>query len=367
MLVLLTRILLWASVGLLIWYFLSRIIPRKYLAWFGGVILIMILMVSFVEPESTTVQAVWKILIFPLTPLGLSIVLLGSSLSDGLNKPRGNNVAIALGILLFFSVPLIAQSFVSDAEQKIRTSFQERAEICGDFCSEDELASRRGSLRNARAIVVFGDSSSIDRAITLTETDNELSTNTTLAPRLVYAANLYDQASVGGRTYVFVTAGRAGDDDSASSQRQTIQDILRNNGVISEDIRVETSGLDIRKTAGIVENFLQDSQVIESRDRRIEVKDDPRVVLVAPAIEMSRAALTFENMGLEVIAKPTDFYTTPQVLTGGALDKLSLIIPSVDALQLSTRYWNELLTSLYYFLRGWLPDFNFGWGPSIEI
>ncbi|MEO0887916.1 MAG: hypothetical protein AAFY54_18590, partial [Cyanobacteria bacterium J06648_10] len=51
----------------------------------------------------------------------------------------------------------------------------------------------------------------------------------------------------------------------------------------------------------------------------------------------------------------------------GLLGRLPDILPSVDALQITTRYWNELLTSLYYFLRGWLPDFNFGWDPSIEI
>ena len=82
---------------------------------------------------------------------------------------------------------------------------------------------------------------------------------------------------------------------------------------------------------------------------------------------MSRAALTFERRDLQVIAKPTDFYTAPMMGDGSLLRRLPDILPSVDALQLTTRYWNELLTSLYYFLRGWLPNFNFGWDSSIEI
>ena len=82
---------------------------------------------------------------------------------------------------------------------------------------------------------------------------------------------------------------------------------------------------------------------------------------------MSRAALSFERMNLQVIAKPTDFYTARFDTDGSLLRRLPDILPSVDALQITTRYWNELLTSFYYFLRGWLPNFNFGWDSSIEI
>ena len=82
---------------------------------------------------------------------------------------------------------------------------------------------------------------------------------------------------------------------------------------------------------------------------------------------MTRSALTFENMGMQVIAKPTDFYSIDTWSGGDTFSRLPDIIPNVDALQLTSRYWDEVLTSTYYFLRGWLPDFDFGWNPNIEI
>ncbi|MEO1622454.1 MAG: ElyC/SanA/YdcF family protein [Cyanobacteria bacterium J06632_3] len=366
MLVLLTRVLLWASVGLLLWYVLARIIPKKYLTWFGGVILILLLVASFIEPDDGTVQVIWRILSFPLSPLGAVIVLLGSALSDGVKNIKGQQAAIALSILLLSSIPLSAQWLVSDAEQAVRTAYVERAAVCEEVCREDIPA--RASLGTAGAIVVVGDSTDIDKALDVADTPGDVSINTVLAPRLIYAADLYDQSRrQGGAPYVVVTAG-TGEDDS--DQRNVIRRILANNGVLDRDIEIEDTGFDIHRTGEKVDELLVDNDVIAPRDQRREpgaTRDDPRVVIVAPAIVMSRAALTFERMDLEVIAKPTDFYTARFASGGGLLNRLPDLLPSVDALQLTTRYWNELLNSLYYFLRGWLPNFNFGWDSSIEV
>ena len=363
LLVLLTRILLWASVGLLLWYALARIIPRRYLTWFGGVILILLLVVSFLESDDGTVQVIWRIISFPLTPLGAALVLMGSALSDGVNKIKGMPVAIALTILLFSSIPIASQWLVSDAEQAVRTAYTDRRALCGEVCPA--VIPTQASLANAGAIVVIGDSSDINRDIEASSLSvSDASVSTSLAPRLAYAANLYQQArNLGASPQVVVTADTNQDE---SRPRQVIQSILARNGVFSEDIRTETTGLDVRKTAQKVEDLLENSGRI-SGDRSERTENDPRVVLVAPAIVMSRAALTFERMGLQVIAKPTDFYTAPVSSGGDLVRRLPEILPSVDALQLTTRYWNELLTSLYYFLRGWLPNFNFGWDPSIDV
>ncbi len=365
MLVLLTRVLLWASVGLLIWYILARVIPKKYLTWFGGVILLLLLLAAFVEPDDGTVSVIWRILSFPLTPLGAAIVLLGSAVSEGVKKTKGNPVAIALAILLISSIPLSAQWLVSDAERSVRTAYQERAELCGDVCPVGIPG--QGNLGEAAAIVVLGDSQDISKAITVADRPDDVSVNSTLTPRLLYAANLYQRArSQGASPVVVVTAGA---DPAGEQERNVIRGILSRNGVSEGDIQVQTTGLDVRSTSLNVEKFLQDRQVIAPRStRRSEgISNDPRIVLVAPAIIMSRAALTFERRDLQVIAKPTDFYTSPVTDEGSLLRRLPEILPSVDALQLTTRYWNELLTSLYYFLRGWLPNFNFGWNSSIEI
>ncbi len=374
MLVLLTRILLWASVGLLLWYVLTKIIDQKYLTWLGGVILVLLLVASFAAPDDGTIQIIWRILSFPLTPLGAAIVFLGASLSDGVGKIRGTPAAIALGILIFFSIPLSAQWLVSDAESAVRTAYQQRAAVCDEVCRAGGGVPQQGNLGEAAAIVVFGDRDDIDKALSVSNTTNadEVSINTALAPRLIYAANLYQQARArGARPFVIVTAGAGrNESDPPSDQRRVINSILTANGVATSDIRIESTGFDIRETARDVETLLVEQRIIAAADQRRapgSTNDDPRVVLVAPAIVMSRAALSFERINLQVVAKPTDFYTARFSTDGGLLRRLPDLLPSVDALQITTRYWNELLTSLYYFLRGWLPNFNFGWNSTIEI
>ncbi|MEL6551868.1 MAG: ElyC/SanA/YdcF family protein [Cyanobacteria bacterium J06621_11] len=373
MLVLLTRILLWASVGLLIWYVLTKIIDPKYLTWLGGVILVLLLVASFAAPDDGTISVIWQIISFPLTPLGAAIVFLGASLSEGINKINGRFAAIALGILIFFSIPLSAQWLISDAEKAVRSAYESRAAVCGEVCPAGTIPDQ-GNLGDAAAIVVLGESQEIDRALTVsnTENPNEVSINTSLAPRLIYAANLYQQARANGANpYVVVTAGvRERDDEPDSPQLTLIRGILANNGVNTADIRVERTGFNIRDTGEEVEDLLVDAEIIAPGNERTErgsTVDDPRVVIVAPALTMSRAALSFEKMNLEVIAKPTDFYSARFGSDGSLLRRLPDLLPSVDALQATTRYWNELLTSLYYFLRGWLPNFNFGWDSSIEV
>ena len=194
---------------------------------------------------------------------------------------------------------------------------------------------------------------------------------TTLAPRISYAAELYSEARRrGANPFVIVTAGSG---DEGSEQRTIIRDIMARNGIASQDVQIENSGLDIRGAAEDVADFLEAQRIVGSRDERLAQggnRDDPRVVLVAPAMVISRAALTFERIGLQTIARPTSFSTLPvngASLTDDLGSTLLALIPNADALQLTTEYWNELLTSLYYFLRGWLPNFNFGWNSSIEL
>lgn len=369
MLVLLTRILLWASVGLLIWYALARIIPRKYLTWFGGVILLLLLALSFLKPDDGTVQVIWRIVSFPLTPLGASLVLIGSGLSEGTKKAKGVPIAIALGILLFSSIPIAAQLLVRDAEQSVRLAYEERERVCGEVCPANIPS--QGNLGQAGAIVVLGDRSDLD-TLDVSRSAADASISATLTPRLIYAADLYDQAvDRGSRPFVVVTADSNSSADETSDEEAVIRNVLTRNGVFSEDIVTTNTGMDAHEAAREVEELLEDRGLIvegEQARRDSNTNDDPRVVLIAPAIAMSRAALTFEKMALQVIARPTDFYVGSTGLGGGdLLEQLPAVLPNVDALQLTTRYWNEVLTSLYYFLRGWLPDFNFGWDPNIEL
>ena len=362
MLVLLTRILLWASLGLLLWYILVKVIPPKYLTWFGGVIFIALLALSFLEADNDTVSIIWQIISFPFRPLGLVLVLLGGALGEGLKGIKPMPVLIALCVLLFSSIPILSQTLVTGAEDSVRQAFVSRSEICEGVCRSGEVPG--ANLGEAGAIVVVGDQRSVSVAIDGLESADDVSLNTVLAPRLIYAADLYDRARrLNASPFVIVTAGGSDGDRSNT----IVRDILVRNGVPDSVIQVENSGLNIRETAEDVEEFLEERQVVGDREARSGSNNDARVVLVAPAIIMSRAALTFEDIDLEVIARPTDFYSARFSRGGGLLERLPSILPSVDALQLTTRYWDEAMTSLYYFLRGWLPNFNFGWDPSIEI
>ncbi|MBE9080244.1 YdcF family protein [Romeria aff. gracilis LEGE 07310] len=365
MLVLLTRLLLWASLGLLIWYLLVRIIPRKYLTWFGGFIVLALILASFLDPNDETIGTVWQVISLPLTPLGLAVILLGFSLSEGVRKVKGTQVAIALAILLFSSVPILARTLVGQAEQSVQQAFDSRREICQGVCPTDIPGV--ANIGQAGAIVVLGESSGLDGTSTPFRTNEDSSYSAILTPRLLYAADLYRQArSQGSNPFVIVTAGSTGNDEARNEQRQAILDVLGSAGVPGGVVQIQNSGLNARQAARDVEGFLQNQQVIRTRASRSE-RESPRIALVAPAISMRRAALTFEKMDLQVIARPTHFFTSEGGRGGDVLARLPDVLPSVSALELTTRYWNELLTSIYYFLRGWLPSFNFGWDSNIEI
>ncbi|MEO1592258.1 MAG: YdcF family protein [Cyanobacteria bacterium J06632_22] len=362
MLVLLTRVLLWATIGLIVWYLLLKIIPRKYLTWFGGVIVLILIVASFIDPNDQTIGTIWRLISLPLSPLGATVLLLGFSLSDGVNKVKGQQVAIALAILLLSSTPLVARFLAGNAEQAVQQAYQNRRSICQGVCPAE--VPENVTLGRAGAIVVFGEPSDAADLGTVYRTQDEVAYNSNLVPRLIYAANLYQQS--GRRPPVIVTAGpRSGDPDSGDKE-SFIRSVLTSNGVPAESIRIIATGENVRATANNVETYMQNQQLLPARASRQE-SDDNRVVLVAPAINMARSALTFEQMSIQTIARPTDFYTSEAERSGDVFARLPDILPSVSALEVTSRYWDEFLTSVYYFLRGWLPEFKFGWDPNIEI
>ena len=67
-----------------------------------------------------------------------------------------------------------------------------------------------------------------------------------------------------------------------------------------------------------------------------------RIVLVAPALSMRRAALAFEKEGLQVVAWPTDLYGTGPFTQEGIVARLADLVPNVEALRVTTQYWEEL-------------------------
>ena len=116
LLVLLIRILLFAAIALTIRYVFTKAIPQKHIAWLVGILLVAILTVSFTLPDDVTIQSLWELFSFPLTPLGASLILIGLSLGNSVSNLRPQPAALALAILLFSSTPLSARLLVSQLE-----------------------------------------------------------------------------------------------------------------------------------------------------------------------------------------------------------------------------------------------------------
>jgi uncharacterized SAM-binding protein YcdF (DUF218 family) len=115
-------------------------------------------------------------------------------------------------------------------------------------------------------------------------------------------------------------------------------------GVPRDRIVVEPRGADLRSSA------IEIRRILGTRGL-----GGTRVIVVTSALNSRRARLTFSDVGINVVARPTDFYTS-QPNTGFNLrfTGVDAFIPSVESLNVSTRIVNEFLASIYYYLRGWL-------------
>lgn len=361
---LLTRLLVWAAIGLFMWYLLLKFIPRNFLAWFGGAIILTLFVLAFIDPNDETIGSIWKIISLPLTPLGLTVFLLILALAE--KKIKGRYVGVALTILIVCSVPLFARFVVNQAEQAVQQAYEAQRAICNEVCPTDIPVST--ALSQVSTIVVIGEN--MDYISPLedfpSQVDQDVEINPALVSRLNSAAGLYQRLLVRGSSpFVFVTAGPIyGNDEEEAAKEEILRQILISGGVSREVIAINDAGMDVHRAMRDVREFLEEREILGSGET--PQRESRRIALVAPALSMRRAALTFENRDLQVVAWPTNLYGLSEA-TGDTLARLSDLVPSAEALRLTTRYWNELLTSFYYFLRGWLPTFRVRWGEDVEL
>jgi hypothetical protein len=367
---LLTRLLLWLGIGYFLWWILKKFIPTNFLTWFGGAMILALVAGAFLFPDDSTIGIFWQFLVFPLSPLGGSILLLALALGSGLKKINGRMVMVALLILLFSSMPLVARALVNHSEQAVERAYLSQRRLCSDICPAiDEVPVDR-----AVSIVVVGDNADAYRLTNALnsriDADNPL--DPVLVARLNSAANVYNRINL-ARPFVTVTAGpRFGSGEEQEPLRQAIRQQLVSRGVPDESIRVEATGTDIRRTVVDQKNFLTEQQLFVEPPRASPFdlertnRDANRVVLVAPALTMRRAALAFEHEGIQVVAAPTELYSAPRTENRDTLARLADLAPNVNALVLTSRYWGELLSSVYYYLRGWMPPFRMQWEQVVE-
>ena len=359
---LLTRLILWIAIGSLIWWILKKFIPENFLTWFGGAIILMMVAAVFLAPNSSTANTLWQVVSFPLKPLGATLMLLAVAVGKDPKKVDNRLVYIALLILLFSSIPLVARALANQAEDAVQRAYANQQQLCADICP----AINDVPVDRAVSIVVLGDNADAYRdSNTL---PSRIDSNTSLPPSLIArlnsAADVYSRIGV-AQPFVTVTAGPRTEGDAAQALQQAIRQRLVNQGVPLERVRITSSGLNIRQAVEEQEAFLAEQNLLPDPDRQNN-RDASRIVLVAPALTMRRAALAFENERLQVVAWPTDLYGTTPLPQGSMVARLADVVPNVEALQVTTRYWEELLSSMYYFMRGWLPPFTVRWDEVVE-
>ncbi len=322
---LLTLVLFWLLLTVILYNLLLKVIPRTYLTLLGGLFLFAIIVLAFFFPNEPLVSTAWRILSFPLKPVGATILLLAVALNQGLKKR--NQVVAALVILLISSTPffsnLIAQGLELGEARTIPAA------------------------QTAGAIVVLGRGTT--QANLPPRTQIQL---TDTGDRILYAAQLYrQQRDLGSLPLVIVSAGPRSELQGNRTQTNEANDIaalLTQLGVPRDRIVVEPRSQDLRSSA------IEVNRILRSRGL-----GGTRVIVVTSALNSRRARLAFGDVGVNVISRPTDFYTSQ---SNGTLNLRNLavdaFIPSVEALNVTTRIVNEFLASLYYYLRGWLSPMN---------
>jgi uncharacterized SAM-binding protein YcdF (DUF218 family) len=339
MFLLLTQVLLWLLLTVILYQLLLKVIPRAYLTLIGGLFLFAIIVLAFFFPNDRLVSAAWNILSFPLKPVGASILLLIIALRQGLGKSR-NLVSAALLILLVSSTPILANQLAQRTELGAIQAEQRRQELCQGVCPDNVTPT--GTQAAAGAIVVLGRGTTqanlpYRTQIQLTDTGD----------RILYAAQLYrEQVAAGTRPLVIVSAGPRSDlqgNQDQTTEANDIATLLTQLGVPREQIVVEPRGVDLRSSATEVNNILRSRQLGNSR-----------VLLVTSGLNSRRARLTFADVGINVISRPTDFVGFQAGATPRLRLRIESFLPTVEALTVTTRIVEEFLTSLYYYLRGWL-------------
>lgn len=355
---LITQILILVGVYFLVRFVLLTWIDRKYLTWLGGLILVLLMVLAFLDPTNKTVGSLWGVISFPLRPLGLSLILLLSAVRLGTRKVDGSQVMAALLILLISSLPITAYLLTAQTEQR----------------SALEL-SQRPVDRDVPAIVITGDGtppSNPARRLRAQLSNVADGLSVTLQSRLLYAGQLYaEQQARGNAPLVIVSAGPQ---PILAQPGVTSSDVITNflvqrAGVPSGQIRIDPEGVDPRSSAIGVRKILNPGEIAQNcrlyatcdnntlQELQTSTNSGPRVPieLVTPALGLRRTASTFAKLNFAIVPRPTDFYVF-QLEAGLKLAALTDLIPSSEALVITSRVVDEYLATVYYFLRGWLTD-----------
>jgi hypothetical protein len=367
---LLTRLLLWLVIGYGLWWAVKKLIPEAWLTWLGGGLISLVVMASFIDPNDRTIGPFWELISLPLSPLGAVITMLLLALSKGLKNVEGNLVVAALAVLWLSSTPLVARGLSVQAEESMQRAYNNQRTLCSsNFCAAADAV----PLQLARAMVIVGENADAYRISSQlpSQSDVDVPLDPILVSRLNSAADVYGRVAVAAPLVTVTVGARDGSSELGQQLDQSIRQRLINRGIPNDNIRITQTGMDIRGTVEDQKSFLTDRQLFTplGRGERRTERDNRtanRVIVVAPALSMRRAALAFENDGLQVVAWPTELYGAPRSRADDTLARFSDLMPNVGSLRITTRYWEELMASMYYYMRGWLPPLSMRWEEVVE-
>lgn len=383
---LLTQVLLWIVIGLVTWFVLLKALPKVFLGMLVLLLILIILAVSFFggppAPNTGVLDVLWRIISFPFSPLGLGLVLVLILLSGvKLGKVIKNVITIGLILLALGCFPIVAYYLAQELELEAIELVRAQPAIAGDArrvivllgqnTTRLQLKPRRDAVPTVTppAQTPANAPPKVERPISpeafqvisqqpiqLTEHGN----------RILYAAQLYqEEARAGTRPLIVVSAGerpdrmqKDGESKENISEARDVQIMLtRTLGVPEADIRLDHDGTSIRRSAENVRRLLTETQRLNFGNQ---------LTLVGTALSLNRVALTFARVfdDSTITVRPTDFYTVPpssslaRRVQGRDLIEHQLqvtdLLPSVDALWLTSQAIEEYLNAIYYFLRGWI-------------
>jgi uncharacterized SAM-binding protein YcdF (DUF218 family) len=253
-----------------------------------------------------------KLLPLLLYPLGVTIVLVLVGL--WLIKRRRTKLAsrlIIVGIWLLYisSTELVAQALTRSLEDQ----------------------NRLGEIAPADAIVVLGGGTKTGQA------PRPLPEVSEAGDRVIYAAKLYKD---GKAPKIILSGGRVtwkGEQGSESADMAILLDLF---GIPRGAILEDPTSLNTRQ------NALNVKQIVDQEGWR-------KLILVTSATHMPRSLAIFRRLGMDVVAAPTDFYTTDDDRQVNAQGRLLSLLPDAEYLFLTSRSLKEYVGILVYRLRGW--------------
>lgn len=386
---LLTQVLLWILVGLAARFVLLKALPKAFL---GGLVLVLLVAVTAMtffngSPSAGLLGDLWQIISVIFNPYGLILVLLCVVWRDVESGAKFNKVLLRIGVasLLVFSLPLVA-NFLA-----------QRTEMEAVQITQPNVATLPGGAR--RVIVLLGQNTTrlklsprVESAPPVRKPDR----SGFLPPpepisqgRLALLASLPIQLTEQGdrilgaaqafnserenNPLLIVSAGPRMERVEKGEKKEDISEAADITKLLQTQFGIPGSAIiPDHNSRSVIETAQNVRKIVEDRN----INYGNQIMVVTSAIEASRTALTFgrelapDGQGVTIISRPTDFYTIPpkstletQVKGQDVIERkfmVSDLIPTVDALQLSTKVLNEALTSLYYFLRGWIRPLRAG-------